>query len=92
MAKGKRFTTEQIINKLREVELEVGRGMSIQEAVRKIEVAEQTYYKWRKAYGTMHIDQAKRLKALEQENGRLRKVVADLAIDNAVLKDAALGK
>jgi len=88
----KTFSTEQIINKLREVELEVGRGMTLQEAVRKIEITEQTYYRWRKAYGTMHIEQAKRLKELERENFRLRKVVADLAIDNAVLKDAALGK
>ena len=86
------FSAEQIINKLREVELEVGRGTTLQEAVRKIEVTEQTYYRWRKVYGTMHIEQAKRLKELEKENTRLRKVVADLAIDNAVLKDAALGK
>jgi transposase-like protein len=88
----KTFSTEQIINKLRAVELEVGRGMSIQEAIRKIEVTEQTYYRWRKVYGTLHIEQAKRLRELEKENSRLRKVVADMAIDNAVLKDAALGK
>ena len=90
MAKRK-FSPEQIINKLREVELEVGRGMVIQEAVRKIEISEQTYYKWRKKYGTMHIEQAKRLKELEKENIQLRKVVANLAVDNAVLKDAVLG-
>ena len=88
----KTFSTEQIINKLRAVELEVGRGMSIQEAIRKIEVTEQTYYRWRKIYGTLHVEQAKRLKELEKENSRLRKVVADMAIDNAVLRDAALGK
>jgi transposase-like protein len=88
----KRFSMEQIINKLREVEIEVGHGAAVQEAVRKIGVNENTYYKWRKLYGTMHIDQARRLKELEKENARLKKVVADLAIDNAVLKDAALGK
>ena len=88
----KTFSTEQIINKLRAVELEVGRGMSIQEAIRKIEVTEQTYYRWRKVYGTLHVEQAKRLKELEKENFRLRKAVADMAIDNVVLRDAALGK
>jgi transposase-like protein len=88
----KTFTTEQIINKLREVELEVGLGIPIQEAIRKIEISEQTYYRWRKSYGTLHIDQAKRQKELEKENLRLRKVVADMAIDIAVLKDVAQGK
>jgi transposase-like protein len=88
----KRFSMEQIINKLREVEIDVRQGLNVQEAVRKIGVNENTYYKWRKLYGTMHMDQARRLKDLEKENARLKKVVADLAIDNAVLKDAALGK
>ena len=86
------FTTEQIINKLREVELDLGKGITIQEAVRKIEVTEQTYYRWRKLYGTLQIDQARRLKEVERENARLRKVVSDMAIENAVLKDASLGK
>jgi hypothetical protein len=88
----RQFTTEQIINKLREVELEVGRGMGLPEAVRKIEVTEQTYYRWRKMYGSIHIEQARRLKQLEKENAKLRKVVADMALDNAVLRDATLGK
>jgi transposase-like protein len=88
----KRFSIEQIINKLREVEIEVGQGQTVQEAIRKIGVNDNTYYKWRKLYGTMHTGQAGRLKDLEKENARLKKVVADLAIDNAVLKDAALGK
>jgi transposase-like protein len=64
----KRFSMEQIINKLREVEIEAGQGVNIQEAVRKIGVNENTYYKWRKLYGTMHMDQARRLKDLEKEN------------------------
>ena len=88
----KTFTTEQIINKLREVELEVGRGMNIQEAIRKIVVTEQTYNRWGKSYGTMHIDHAKRLKELEKENARLRKEVSDKAIDKAVLRDVVRGK
>jgi ACT domain-containing protein len=88
----KRFTMEQIINKLMEVEIEVGQGQTVQEAVRKIGVNDNTYYKRRKLYGTMHMDQTRRLKDLEKENARLKKVAADLAVDNAVLKDAALGK
>jgi len=88
----KRFSMEQIITKLREVEINVGQGLTIQEAVRKIGVNDNTYYKWRKLYGTMHMDQARKLRDLEIENARLKKVVADLAIDNAVLKDVALGK
>ena len=87
-----KHSVEQIINKMREVELDVGRGTTLQEAVRKIGVSEQTFYKWRRTYGTMHINQAKRLKELEKENSKLRRVVADLAVDNAVLKDVALGK
>jgi ACT domain-containing protein len=87
-----KHSVEQIINKMREVELDVGRGTTLQEAVRKIGISEQTFYKRRRTYGTMHINQAKRLKELEKENSKLRRVVADLAVDNAVLKDVALGK
>jgi hypothetical protein len=74
----KRFSMEQIINKLREVEIEVGQGLTVQEAVRKTGVNENAHYKRRKLYGTMHMDQAGRFKDLEKENARLKKVVAGL--------------
>lgn len=87
----KRFKPEQIIAKLREVEVLLGRGISAAEAVRKISVSEQTYYRWRKEYGGMKIEQAKRVKNIESENTRLKKLVADLSLDNAVLKEAVRG-
>jgi putative transposase len=87
----KRHTPEQIITKLREVEVLQAKGQSIPEACRQIEVSEQTYYNWRKEYGGLRIDQAKRYKQLEQENARLRKLVADLSMDNAILKEASRG-
>ena len=87
----KAFTAEQVINKLREVELLVGQGASIVEASRKIGVTEQTYYRWRREYGGMRVEQARRLKELEKENGRLKRLVADLSLDNAILKEAARG-
>jgi putative transposase len=87
----KRHTAEQIVTKLREVEVLQGKGQSIQEACRQAEISEQTYYKWRKEYGGLQVDQAKRFKQLEQENSRLRKLVADLSMDNAILKEAARG-
>ena len=90
MAK-KTFTPEQIINKLREAEVHINQGISISEASRKIGVTEQTYYRWRKEYGGLRIEQAKRLKSLEKENARLKKLVADLSLDNAILKEAAEG-
>ncbi len=86
-----RFTPEQIIGKLREAELLLGQGMNIVEAIRKLGVSEQTYYRWRKEYGGMRIDQARRLKELETENGRLKKLVADLSLDNAILKESLRG-
>jgi transposase-like protein len=85
------FTPEQIINKLREAEVHINQGISISEASRKIGVTEQTYYRWRKEYGGLRIEQAKRLKSLEKENARLKKLVADLSLDNAILKEAAEG-
>jgi transposase-like protein len=89
---GKRgFGPEQIINKLREVEILLSKGATVGEACKKIEVTEQTYYRWRKQYGGMHIEQAKRLKELEKENSRLKKLVADLSLDNAILKEASRG-
>ena len=87
----KTYTPEQIINKLREAEIHINQGISIAEASRKIGVTQQTYYRWRKEYGGLRIEQAKRLKNLEKENTRLKKLVADLSLDNAILKEAAEG-
>ena len=87
----KRHTAEQIIAKLREAEIELARGLKTAEACRKIGVTEQTYYRWRKEYGGLKVNQAKRLKDLEKENGRLKKLVADLSLDNTILKEAASG-
>jgi putative transposase len=87
----KRITAEQIISKLREAEVLQSSGLSIVEICRQLEVKEQTYYKWRKEYGGMRIDQAKRLKEVEQENSRLKKLVADLSLDNAILKETVRG-
>ncbi len=90
MAK-KSHSPELIINKLREAEILLNQGASVGEASRKIGVTEQTYYRWRKEYGGMRIEQAKRLKDLEKENARLKKLVADLSLDNAILKEVAEG-
>ena len=87
----KTYTPEQIINKLREAEIHINQGIPISEASRKIGVTEQTYYRWRKEYGGLRIEQAKKLKNLEKENTRLKKLVADLSLDNAILKEAAEG-
>ena len=84
-------TAEEIISKLREAEVLQAKGMSMEEVMRQLGVSDATYYKWRKEYGGLRVDQAKRLKEMEQENTRLRKVVADLSIDNAILKEAARG-
>ncbi len=90
MAK-KGYTPEQIINKLREAELHINQGMPIAATSRKIGVTEQTYYRWRKEYGGLRIEQAKKLKTLEKENIRLKKLVADISLDNAILKEVAEG-
>jgi len=87
----KTYTPEQIINKLREAEIHINQGISISEASRKIGVTQQTYYRWRKEYGGLRIEQVKKLKNLEKENARLKKLVADLSLDNAILKEAAEG-
>ena len=87
----KRHTAEEIIGKLRAVEVELAKGQSAQQACRKIGVTEQTYYHWRKEYEGLRLDQAKRLKELERENARLKRVVADQALDMAILKEAAAG-
>jgi putative transposase len=86
-----RHTAEQIIGKLREAEVLTSKGMAVEEVLRQLGISDATYYKWRKEYGGLRIDQAKRLKELEQENNRLRKVIADLTIDNSILKEAARG-
>ncbi len=87
----KRYTAEQIITKLREAEVELAKGQTTPQVCKKLGVSEQTYYRWRKEYGGLRVDQAKRLKQLEQENVRLKKVVADLSLDNSILKEANSG-
>ena len=83
----KKHTAEQIIGKLREADVLQSQGMTMEEILRQLCISDATYYKWRKEYGGLRIDQAKRLKEFEQENSRLRKVVADLTIDNSILKE-----
>ena len=90
MAK-KRFSVEQIIGKLREAEVRLGQGETVAQVCRSLGVTEQTYYRWRKLYGGLKMDQAKRLKDLERENARLRQAVADLTLDKQILKEAASG-
>ncbi len=85
----KRYKPEQIINKLREVEVELSKGKATGSICRKLGIAEQTYYRWRREYGGMKVEQAKRLKSLEAENARLKKLVADLSLDKEILKEAA---
>lgn len=87
----KRFMAEQIIGHLREAEVLIAQGTSIGEVCRKLSISEQTYYRWRKEYGGMRVDQAKRLKDLETENLRLKKLVADLSLDNSILKETVRG-
>ncbi len=85
------YTPERIINKLRKAEVLLSQGSTVGEAARKIEVTEQTYYRWRREYGGMRIEQVKRLKQLEKENTRLKRIVADLSLDNDILKEAFRG-
>ena len=88
---GKRDKPEDVVLKLRQVEVLQGQGMGIAEAVRQIGVSQQTYYRWRKQYGGMSRDQLKRLKELETENTRLRRAVSDLTLDKMILSEAARG-
>lgn len=83
----KQYPVEEIIKLLRTVEIETGRGLSIEEACRKNSIPFQNYYRWKKEYGGMKVDQVKRLKDVELENQRLRKLVSDLSIDNLILKE-----
>jgi len=87
----KRYTAEQIISKLREAEVLFGQGNTVAAVTRQIGISDVTYYKWRKEYGGLSVDQARRLKELETENTRLKKLVADLSLDNAILKEASRG-
>ena len=87
----KRYTAEEIIGKLREAEVALAQGESVAQVARRLGVAEPTYYRWRREYGGLRVDQAKRLKELERENSRLKRLVADQALDNAMLRDVAAG-
>ena len=87
MPKGRRFSPEQIITKLREAEILLSQGKSVEEAARILEIASQTYYRWRKEYGDMTQSQARKLKDMEKESLQLKKLVADLSLDNAILKE-----
>ena len=87
----KRYKPEEIIVKLREAEVLTSQGKSVEEVCRRIGVTRQTYFRWRKEYGGLRVDQARRLKDLEKENARLKKVVADLALDADILREAASG-
>ena len=88
----KRYSSEQIIGYLREAEILQAKGSTIGQVCKKIGVTDQTYYRWRKKYGSLSVDQAKRLKEVEKENTRLRKLVADLSLDKAILEGSSRGK
>ena len=87
----KGHSPEQVLNKLRQVEVAVAGGKSVGQAVRAIGVTDHTYYRWRREYGGLNLDQARRLKKLEKENARLKRTIADLALDKQILKEAAEG-
>ena len=87
MPRRRSYTPEQIITKLREAEILLSQGTTVKEASKQLEISEQTYYRWRREYGGMDVTQAKKLKEMEKENARLKKLVADLSLDNAILKE-----
>ncbi len=87
----RKHTAEEIFHKLREAEIALSQGRTVKEVCKQIEVTEQTYYRWRKEYGGLRTDQAKRLRELERENAQLKKVVANQALDNSILREAASG-
>jgi putative transposase len=91
MARGKRFSAEQIIAKLRQIEVQLAQGKSLALACKEGGLSEQSYYRWRREYGGLQLEQAKRLKELERENARLRRLVSDLSLEKQVLKDVAAG-
>lgn len=88
----KHYTPEQIIPLLRQIEVETANGKSVAEACRGAGITDQTYYRWKKQYGGLRVDEARRMKDLERENGRLRKAISDLTLDNQILKEVAKGK
>ena len=92
MVKRQRHTPEQVIAKLREAEVKLAKGTAIGQVCKDLAITENTYYRWRREYGGMKVDQAKRLKELEKENGRLKRLLADAELDKAILKEAASGK
>jgi putative transposase len=85
----KRFKAEEVVNKLREADVLISQRQTVAQACKQIGVTEQTYYRWRKEYGGLKADQAKRLKELERENGRLKRLLADAELDKAILREAA---
>jgi transposase-like protein len=91
MVRGKKHTAEQIVNLLRQVEVGVANGKTLSQACKEAEIVEQTYYRWRKEYGGLKVDQARRLKELEQENAKLKRLVSELSLEKLVLKDIASG-
>jgi transposase-like protein len=86
-----RYTAEEIIGQLRTIEIDLGKGLAVVEACRKLGITEQPYYRWKKEYGGLRVDQAKRLKGLEQEHVRLKRLLADLSLDNSLVKEVAAG-
>ena len=91
MARGRKHTPEQIMSLLRQIEVAVASGKTTAQAAKEAAITEQTYYRWRKEYGGLQVDQARRLKELEQENAKLKRLVAELSLDTLVLKDIASG-
>lgn len=91
MARGKKHTPEQIVNVLRQIEVAIANGKTTPAACKEAGITEQTFYRWRKEYGGLKVDQAKRLKELEQENGKLKRLVAELSLDKQILQDIARG-
>jgi transposase-like protein len=87
-----RFTTEEIIHKLREADVMSGQGKTVAEVCKQLGITDKTYFRWRKSHGGLRIDQAKRMRELEAENARLKKAVAELTIDKIILKEVAEGK
>lgn len=87
-----RYTTEEIIHKLREADVMIGQGKTISETCKQLGVTDQTYFRWRKSHGGLRVDQAKRMRELEAENARLKKAVAELTVDKIILKEVAEGK
>jgi putative transposase len=87
--KGQRFSAEQIVNKLRQAEVLLAQGQTVPQVSKTLEISEQTYYRWRKEYGGVKADQAKRLKDLERENARLKRLLAEAELDKAILREAA---